>query len=264
MKKFAVIGYPIKHSKSPQIHNAGFQEFNLEADFEAVEVAPENLESWMKTEFPNYQGIAVTIPHKENIKKFIDAQTPAAESIGAVNTLYRFEDKIIGTNTDCVGALKALQTEVSDLKDKSILILGAGGASRAIIFALVTAESKITLWNRTSSKAIKLADEFKVQTAENLKTINPDNFDIIINTTSVGLNSWESILDEKFWDPKHIAFDIVYQPLETRFLNDAENAGARTITGDKMLIYQAIEQFKIWHGIEPEPEIFEQAFFLED
>ncbi len=263
MKKFAVIGYPIKHSKSPQIHNAGFQEFNIEAEFEAIEVKPENLEKWMQEEFPNYEGLAVTIPHKETIGNFLDKKSEASKIIGAVNTVYRIEENICGTNTDCIGALKALQTEVPNLKDKKVLVLGAGGASRALLFALKTAESKISLWNRTEKKAIELAEEFQIASVENLKALNPDDFDIIINSTSVGLGEWKSLLDEDFWQPHHVAFDMVYKPLETKFLNDAENAGGKSITGDKMLVFQALEQFKIWHDIEVEPEIFESAFFLD-
>ncbi|MDH3325011.1 MAG: shikimate dehydrogenase, partial [Candidatus Peregrinibacteria bacterium] len=144
MKKFCVIGHPIKHSKSPVLHQAGFVEFELEAEFNAVDVAPENLENWVKNDFANdFDGAAVTIPHKENIRKFINLETEAAQKIGAVNTLFKQDGVICGTNTDGIGALKAIQTEILNLKDKKVLILGAGGASRAIIFALKTAGAQV-------------------------------------------------------------------------------------------------------------------------
>ena len=100
---------------------------NIEAEFSTVEIKPENLEAWMKTEFKQYNGVAVTIPHKEAVRKFVDKETDAAKKIGAINTLYRENDLIIGTNTDCMGALKAIQTECLHLSEKKALILGAGG-----------------------------------------------------------------------------------------------------------------------------------------
>lgn len=261
MKKFGVIGYPIAHSKSPQLHEAGFIEMEIDATFEKIEVHPDDLSDWLTNEFPNYAGIAVTIPHKETIMKLVDKIAPAAEKIGAINTLYWENEIIVGTNTDCLGALKALQTECPELTDKKVLILGAGGASRAVIFALKSANSKIFCWNRTQEKAEKLAEEFDIETVENIKAVHSDNFDVIINTTSVGLKKWESPVPADFFSANNVVFDIVYDPLETKFLADAEAAGAVTITGDKMLVYQALEQFKIWNDIELEPEVMENAFF---
>ncbi len=261
-KKFGVIGYPIGHSKSPVLHEAGFSEMEIEASFEPIEVHPDELSDWVTNVFPDYTGVAVTIPHKETMMKLVDKLAPAAEKIGAVNTLYWDNEAIVGTNTDCLGALKALQTECPELSGKKVLILGAGGASRAVIFALKNAESQIFLWNRTAQRATDLAEEFEIETIENLKAVSGKNFDVIINTTSVGLKEWKSPVPEDFFDAKNIVFDIVYDPLETKFLADAEAAGAITITGDKMLVYQALEQFKLWHGIELEPEIMEQAFLV--
>lgn len=264
MKKFAVIGYPIKHSKSPQLHEAGFIDLEIDATFEAVEVHPDNLETWMREEFPNYEGIAVTIPHKESIKKYIDQAAPAAQTIGAVNTLYRKNGIVIGTNTDCLGALKAIETECQQLKGRRVLILGAGGASRAIIFAMQAAECKASLWNRTTEKASALASHFEITHIESLEDVTGQDFDIIINTTSVGLKSWKSPVESGFFHASNIVFDVVYDPLETKFLSDADAVGAITITGDKMLIFQALEQFKLWHGVTLELEVMANAFFKED
>lgn len=261
MKKYCVIGHPINHSKSPALHEAGFVEMNLDAEFGAVEVTPENLSTWMTDDLTEYAGAAVTIPHKEKVMDLVDTLSEAAQKIGAVNTLYWEDEQVIGTNTDCIGAIRALGTECEELEGKKVLVLGAGGASRAIIFGLKQAGCHVSIWNRTSEKAAYLADEFEVDAVENIRAISGDQFDIIINTTSVGLKSWESVLSEDFYAPQNIVMDIVYDPLETKLLADAEAAGCATITGDKMLVFQAIAQFQLWHGIELEPEVMGTAFF---
>jgi len=262
MKKYAVIGHPIAHSKSPQLHSAGFYEMEIDAEFSAVEVLPENLGSWIEKEFrPYYKGCAVTIPHKTEILKYVDTVSDAAIQIGAVNTLYWDQGVLIGTNTDGIGALRALSSVVSTLKDKKVLILGAGGASRAIIFALILAKAKVAIWNRTNDNALHLSTEFECGVVEELNEANFSLFDIVINTTSVGMKEWKSVVPTDFWDASQVAFDIVYDPLETKFLSDASDAGCEIVTGDQMLVHQALEQFKIWHQIELEPEIMGNAFF---
>ena len=264
MKKFAVIGSPIEHSKSPALHEAGFNELDIDAEFKAVAVAPESLASWLSVNMINYTGVAVTIPHKEQIIPMVQKLSPAAQAIGAVNTLYWEHEVLHGTNTDCVGVLRALQTEVPNLEGKNVFLLGAGGAARAALYALQAAGVNTSIWNRTNDKAIALADEFEAEAVESIAALNPDKFDIIINSTSVGLKSWESILPADFWTPHHTAFDMVYDPLETRFLSEAADSGARTITGDQMLVHQALEQFHLWHQVELEPEVMANAFFLNE
>lgn len=261
MNKFAVIGSPIAHSKSPALHEAGFSELGLEAEFAAIEVKPADLASWLSINMIDYTGLAVTIPHKETILKLVEKVSPAAEAIGAINTLFWEHDVLYGTNTDCLGVLRAVQTEIGNLEGKKVLLLGAGGAARAAVFAMQTAEARTTIWNRTYPRAINLAEEFSTESVESLEDINPDNFDLIINSTSVGLKAWESLLPADFWTPHHVAFDMVYDPLETRFLSEAADAGARTITGDQMLVHQALEQFHLWHKVELEPEVMGNAFF---
>lgn len=261
MKKFCVIGHPIEHSRSPQLHQAGFTELDIEADFTKVDVKPSKLKEFLNGKFrEEFAGAAVTIPHKIEIMKHLDEINQAAQQIGAVNTIINQAGKLIGTNTDGLGAYQALQTTI-DPKEQNILIVGAGGASRAIIFALKQAGAHVTIVNRTTETAVQLAEEFGVEAAETLKAIDPEAFKIIINTTSVGMKEWKSPLDESFWSPHHVAFDIVYEPLETKFLFDATEAGAQTITGDKMLVHQAIAQFKLWHDLDLDPEIMERAFF---
>lgn len=258
MKKFAVIGHPVAHSRSPQLHEAGFVDFEIDAEFEAVDVAPENLGEWLRSEFlEHYSGAAVTTPHKIAIRKFLDSETDAAKKIGAVNTITNIEGKIVGTNTDCLGALRAVMTEM-DPADTRVLVLGAGGVARAIAFGLSTAGAHVSVWNRTPEKAVQLAGELDIHYLPDLKLALPiaEKIGLIINATST-----DPEMPEDWWSPHQVAFDVRYEPLVTKFLENAEAAEARTITGDKLLVHQAIEQFKVWHGIEPEPEVFENAFF---
>lgn len=263
MKKYCVIGHPISHSKSPQLHDAGMVEMEIDGSFEAIDVKPAELGRWVKEVFrPNYQGAAVTIPHKENIVSCVDFQTEAAKKIGAINTLFWENGALGGTNTDTIGVLRAIST-LMDPRGKKALVLGAGGASRAAIYGLKSAEAQVYIWNRTVGKAKQLAEEFNIIEVGELNSLNPDDFDLVVNMTSVGLKSWESVLPLDFWRSHHTAFDAVYDPLETRFLYEAEEAGAQTITGDKMLVFQALEQFRIWHEVELESEVMGNAFFNE-
>ncbi len=263
MKQYAVIGSPIEHSKSPQLHTAGFEEMEIDAKFEAIEVDPEYLGSWIEKDFrPYLQGCAVTIPHKTEILKYVDTLSDAAIKIGAVNTLYWDQGKIIGTNTDGVGALRAIQSTMPKLEKKKVLILGAGGASRAIIFALQMAGAYVAIWNRTTDKAQQLAEEFEAGFVEEITEEAFGLFDLVINTTSVGLKEWKSVVPSEYWSAEQVAFDIVYDPLETKFLSDAADAGCEYITGDQMLVHQALEQFRIWHGVTLEPEVMGNAFFI--
>ncbi|HEY5713947.1 MAG TPA: shikimate dehydrogenase, partial [Candidatus Gracilibacteria bacterium] len=212
MKHYAVIGFPIEHSRSPRLHQAAFGLLDMDdCHFEALEIKPEDLGSWIKNDFRKfYQGAAITVPHKIEALKYIDVPTDSAIKIGAINTLYWLEDKVIGTNTDSVGALKAVESVMNDVENKKVLILGAGGAARSIIFALNFAGMKVAVWNRTSQKAQALAQEFEVGYLDALTPEAFDLFDLIVNTTPVGLKKWESLVPADYWSPHQVAFDVVY------------------------------------------------------
>jgi len=260
MKKFVVIGHPINHSKSPAIHMAAMHDLRISADFLAVDVLPDNLSHWFSKNISRYVGLAVTIPHKESVMPFLNSITPEAKAIGAVNTIFWNGKKIAGTNTDWIGALQALKTAVPHLPGKSALVLGGGGAARAILYALKKSNITISLWNRTAEKAQKLASEFTdISVIFELEKTLFGTQDIIINTTSVGMDSCESIISADFWRSHQTAMDIVYSPPKTQFLSNAESAGATIVTGEKMLLFQAMEQFRIWHGITPKYEIMQSA-----
>lgn len=267
MKRFAVIGFPVEHSKSPQLHEAGFQEFGIDATFEKIEVAPEDLGNWVKNDFrKDFFGAAITLPHKVEIRKYVDRESEAVKKIGAINTLTNNNGIIEGTNTDGLGALRSIQSTMS-VVEKRVLVLGAGGAARAIIFALKTAGAHVAVWNRTASKAKELSKEFEIGFVENLEDAAriAQNLDLFVNTVSLKAGTFwpKDFFSEKGKHPSWAAFDVSYDPLETPFLMEATNSGAEIITGDKMLAHQAVEQFKLWHGVEPEVEIFEDAFFGE-
>ena len=260
---YCVIGHPIAHSQSPALHEAGFQEFQIDAHFTAEDVDPAVFGDWMRDTFrPTYRGAAVTAPHKELVLQHVDALTEAAQKVGAANTLFWKGDQLCGTTTDGIGALRAIMPYIPSVAGAKILLLGAGGAARAIVYALAAAGADITIWNRTPQKAHALAKSFDVRSVDTLEQLDPEAFDLIVNATSVGLNTWKSVLPEDFWRPNHVGFDIVYSPLETKFLSDCAEAGGTTISGDKMLVEQALEQFKLWHGVELEREVMEQAFFM--
>jgi shikimate dehydrogenase len=260
MKKFASIGHPIKQSKGAIIHGAGYSEFGIEANYELIDIEPKYLGDWIKQEARRFNGLSVTAPHKEAICQYLDQESEAAQKIGAINTVINDDGILVGTNTDCIGAFRAIAPVINP-QGKRCLVLGAGGVSRAIIFALKNVGADIFILNRTFEKAEQLAKEFDVTALKSLEKVDPDQVDIIINATTVGMGEWKSVLDEHFWREKHVAFDAVYEPLETKFLHDASEVGAQIITGDQMYIHQAVEQFHLWHDIEIDPEIMFRAFF---
>lgn len=275
MKIFGILAYPVHHSLSPQMHNAGIVAENVDAMYTRFGVEPRMLENFLahnmgKTlETQKISGLSVSVPHKETCQNFLDFQTKSARRIGAVNTIYWGENKngediLCGTNTDCEGFGKALD-EKYDISGKNILVLGAGGATKAILFALLNTHTKnpekiphsISLWNRTEEKAQKLAEDFgedfiEVISGDSKKLSEiSGNFDLVINTTSLGmLGEWEdySPVGKDFWKKSHTAFDIVYTPLETRFLRECREAGGAGISGEKMLLFQGIAQFEIFTG----------------
>lgn len=252
MKKYCVIGYPIKHSLSPKIFNSAFKKLKIPAQYSAVEVAPRNLARFMQGFCGKYAGANVTIPHKEKILRFLDKLSPSAKAIGAVNVIVNRHGKLIGYNTDVLGAMMALKSSVKNLRNKNTVVLGAGGAARAIVYGLKKAGAKVTILNRTLSHAKKLAQDFKCR----FGAIEKNNFeqcDILINATSVGMwpHKKETPLPQlknlpRELKKKPIVMDIVYRPRMTKFLRDAKKAGCRIITGDKMFLAQAEKSFEIF------------------
>jgi shikimate dehydrogenase len=255
MKRAFIIGSPISHSLSPHLHGFWLEEYDIDGSYEALNVPPEYLvKTVKKLAEKGYVGGNVTIPHKEKVLMICDEVDPLARKVGAVNTLVFNGTKITGYNTDVFGFLENLRSAGVDFsKIKNALVIGAGGASRAVICGLKENNIEVTLTNRTQDNAIKLATEFGTKVVDwNEKDADLSGFDLVINTTSLGLKG-ESTLDINLATlPKTaVVHDIVYNPLQTEFLKQANALGLKTVDGLGMLLYQAVPGFEKWFGKHP-------------
>ncbi len=248
---YGVIGNPVRHSLSPMIHNGAFRRMGLNAVYLAFEVrdlkgAIDGMRSL------GIRGVSVTIPFKMKVIPFLDAIEDGARKIKAVNTLLHEEDRLVGYNTDGCGALEALEEKV-DLKGKRVLLLGAGGAARAIGFSLKTRDCELIISNRTMDRAAGLAKELRCA-HQPLSSIEDLSADVVINATSVGMHprDQESPLPQRALKREMTVMDIVYKPLQTKFLREAEEAGCLTINGLEMLSRQGAGQLEIWTGKRPD------------
>lgn len=263
-----LIGNPVEHSFSPQMHNAAFKALNLDYTYVAFDVNPADLKTAINgAKSLNIKGFNVTIPHKINVINYLNTLDDIAKLIGAVNTI-DFKN-LKGYNTDGIGAIKAIE-EIDSVKNKNIVIAGAGGASKAISFYLAKyGADKITILNRNIDKAKNLANDIlNSNLIEDIKTdsisqINDylNDSDILINTTPVGMSP--NINDKPIAtaDNMHedlIVFDAVYNPNETVLLKEAIKANAKPVYGIKMLLYQGAESFKIWTGQNPPIDVMEE------
>ncbi|EJM99895.1 shikimate dehydrogenase [Phyllobacterium sp. YR531] len=259
MRKAFVTGYPIKHSRSPLIHGHWLKKYGLEGSYGAVEVAPEDFNDFVSTLQQNgYVGGNVTIPHKEMAFALCQKRDPAAEEIGAVNTLWFENGQLRGGNTDAYGFLANLDASSPKWDThKTALVLGAGGASRAIIYALKQRGlTDIRIVNRTPARAKELADRFGSGISAHEWAALPELLDdasLIVNTTSLGMEGKESLaIDLSNVKSDSLVTDIVYVPLETPLLKAAREAGLKTVDGLGMLLHQAVPGFEYWFGMRPE------------
>ena len=251
-KKFIVIGNPIKHSLSPELHNHWIKQNDINADYEKILLKENELEKLiLDLREGKIHGINVTVPFKKVIIAFLDELTDEAEISQSVNTIHKDKNKIIGSNTDISGFQAGLKNTNQTIRDKKALILGAGGVVSSVVVALQKMEiSQIYLSNRTLSKAKDLKKIFPK--IEIIKWGDIVDFDIIINATSVGLNEDEIIdLDYKRISKNKFFYDIIYNPSETNFLKKSKEFGAQTENGKMMFIHQAQKAFFIWHKILP-------------
>jgi shikimate dehydrogenase len=252
MKKYLVIGNPIEHSLSPQLHNFWIKENNIKADYNKRKINKDEIKSLiLNVRDKKINGLNVTVPYKKEIINHLDELTHEANKTQSVNTVFLDDDKVIGHNTDIRGFELAIKKIDFDIKDKEILILGAGGVVPSIIFALYKMEvRKISVMNRTRSKTENLKNLFKEIVVLDWGEI-PD-CDTIINATSIGLKKNDKInLDFSKISKNKLFYDIIYNPDKTNFLKTGRDLGNKTENGKMMFIYQAIAAFKIWHGLEP-------------
>ena len=264
MNKYLVIGNPIDHSLSPTIHNYWIKKNNIKAIYDKERLKSDDLKNLIiKIREKKISGVNVTVPFKKEIIPYIDKLTFGAEATQSVNTILLTDDsKIVGYNTDIGGFENAIKYTKYDISGKKIFILGSGGVTPSIIFALYKMNvSSITLTNRTRTKADYLQNFYNSNTVKKNERIDikvvdwgeVPEFDMIINATSVGLNSDDNLdLDFSKIGKNKFFYDVIYNPKETNFLKKGKDLGNKTENGKKMFIFQAAEAFKIWHDIQPE------------
>lgn len=260
MKIFGLLAHPVAHSLSPDLYRGWFSEYGIQdAKFELFDVVPEELEDFFQKKMPKITGLAVSIPHKETVMQYLDEVDDVAKKIGAVNTIQWIKKSPLdrpllkGWNTDWIGVREALCEANVEVRGQRVLVFGAGGAARAVVYALIENGAEVVIANRTLEKAESVAADFRcfVVHWDDRETVQAD---IVVNATSVGLahskndrsSHDESPVSENFWDAKKIvAFDLVYRLKMTKFLRDAAASGAHVITGDRMLWHQGKAQFEI-------------------
>ncbi len=284
-KILGIIGHPIKHSLSPVMHNAVFRELNLNCIYLAFDVENKKLGTTINAgKALNFLGLNVTIPHKISVIKFLDKVSREARFIGAVNTIKFENGKALGFNTDGIGCIRALEESGIGVRNKNILILGAGGAARAIAFQCLLEGADVSISNRTREKAIKLKDDIKRKlnkeidildfnsTAKpsklrhqrcriNLRKEDLEGIDIIINSTSVGMHpkTNSTPLNSGLLNPDIAVMDIVYNPIETKLLKDANGVGCKTVNGVGMLVHQGAESLRILLDIKAPIEVMKKV-----
>lgn len=253
-----VIGDPIEHTLSPLIHNAAFKHLKLDFVYVAFRVRREELENAVKgMRSLGIHGFNVTMPHKNAIIKYLDEIDSTAKFIGSVNTVLNDGERLIGFNTDGVGALKALKENQVRLDGGKLLLLGAGGAARAIAFQLVSELVELTILNRDGEKARKLAEDLRRNFNKKIvgNTLSASlikeklkGADILVNATSVGMhpNPEQTLVNREWLKPDMTVMDIVYNPLETKLIKDAKAVGAKVVYGTEMLVFQGAASFEIW------------------
>ncbi len=259
MKIYGVFGDPIGHSLSPAMQNAAFRALNLDACYHAFRVSEEQLrEAILGANAMGFGGLNLTIPLKEPALELVESDE-LARDIGAVNTV-AFGRGILGYNTDGMGALLALEDSGIKVKGKSVVIIGAGGAAKAIAYTLAKKEADIAIINRTSDRAVELAEHVGGigYGLDSLERLVPEA-DVIINATSVGMRQDDpKLIHRKLLHKGQVVFDIIYNR-QTELLEDAVDAGAIAIDGVMMLVYQGVKALEIWTGLKAPVDIMERA-----
>ena len=259
-KVYGVLGQPVRHSLSPAMHNAAFSALGLDAVYLPLPV-DDIADAVRGIRALGLAGVSVTIPFKESMIPYLDAIDATSRQIGAVNTVKIEQTKegrlLHGSNTDWIGVVRALR-EVTTLKDKHVVVLGSGGSARAVGFGLLAAGARVALSSRDANKGQELASRLRclwvpLTMADSLRG------EILINTTSVGMNSEESLIQPFTLHHYDIVMDIVYSPLHTRLLRDGTMAGCTIVTGLEMLLFQGVAQFELWTGKKAPVAIMRQA-----
>ena len=267
--KLAVIGKPIGHSKSPEIHQDFANQFDAKIEFRKDEVTPETLETWVANFFKDGgKGVSITLPLKEAALNYADEISDRARLASACNVIYKKDEKLLADCTDGFGLIKDLEENLKiSLKDKKILILGAGGAARGIIPSIIEKNpSKLKIANRTENKAIQLKEDLEGKVDLKGKSLIfeagsladdfllADSYDLVINSTSISTQVGESIgLPKALFTETKLAYDLFYSAKKTAFMQDALAAGAEKVSdGWGMLVEQGAESFRLWTNLIPD------------
>lgn len=262
-----IFGNPIKHTLSPVIHNTISYELGISERYIPFHIT-ENLGDAVKTAFDDgILGLNITVPYKQEVMPYLVDIDPAAKAIGAVNTLVRMEDGYKGYNTDMPGLAKAIESEGIVLKDSKVIMLGAGGAARAVAYMCAHyGASKVYIVNRTFENAKKIADDMNEEfgkdvitpiSATDYKTIPTDEY-LFIQCTSVGLHQGEGlplVEDKSFYNMATAGVDLIYNPAKTPFLKLMEELDKQAVNGLKMLLYQGIMAYELWNNVTVNDEL---------
>jgi shikimate dehydrogenase len=257
---YGVIGDPIVHTLSPAMQNAAFEAYGLDAVFLAFNVPAGEAESAVRgVRALGMPGLNITMPHKEVVLPFLDEADETARALGSVNTILNQDGRLRGFNTDGAGAHHALEESGVILAGKKLVLLGAGGAAKAVAYALAREVAELVILNRTAQKADALAKTISEKFHKKIATgsFSPDTIqkslreaDILINATAVGMcpRPKESLVKKAWLKPDLTVLDIVYDPVETQLAKDAKAAGAQVVNGLEMLLHQGAASFEIWTG----------------
>ncbi len=266
-KILCVIGHPIEHSMSPIMHNAAIQDLGLDYLYIAFDIPPNRLKEAIKgLKTLNIRGINVTLPYKEKVMKFVDKVDQTAQNIGAINTIKNENGLLIGRNTDAEGANKALLDARCKIIGKNVVLIGAGGAAKAISYSLASDINKITIINRSEDRARKLVNELKNKRDINIESKKYNeiilkeeisNADILINATPIGMFPMMDIspVSKKILHKDLFVFDLIYNPLETQLIKDSKEIGCQTLSGLDMLVNQGALAFEWWTKKKPNLEL---------
>jgi shikimate dehydrogenase len=269
----AVIGDPVEHSLSPAIHNAAFDYRDLNMVYAAFHVKNGDLERALAgVRSLGIRGLSVTIPHKVDILPFLDSIEPLARRIGSVNTVTNRDGRLNGSSTDGPGALRALEAQGVDAPGKRVLLLGSGGAARAIAFALadLSPAPRLQILGIEEDELSKLAEDLQGNSKASVEwgpldreriEAGVDGAEIVVHATPVGMapKTDASLIPEGMLRPDQVVFDAVYIPFETRLLRIAREAGARTVPGLGMFVHQAAIQFELWTGTDAPIDVMSDA-----
>jgi len=267
----AIIGDPVEHSLSPSMHNAAFKELKLDFVYVAFKVRKEELrEAVTGARSLNILGLNVTMPHKGAVIRYLDEIDSTARSIGAVNTILNNKGRLIGYDTDGIGALRALKENGVIPNGKKLLLLGAGGAGKAIAYYAAQEAEELVILNRTTQKAKKLAEVLRKEFNKKINgnTLSTEvieeemkDTDILVNATSVGMhpNINQSLVPRSLLKPNLCVMDIIYNPLETKLAKEAKDVGAKVVSGIEMLVYQGAASFEIWTNHPAPVKVMKQA-----